>query len=252
MPEAGGALGGKIALITGAASGIGAVTADLFEREGATVWRADLDPSATLLLDVTDQASWQSAVDRLLAEARGLDILVNAAGISGGAKPATIDTVTLAHWREVFAVNLEGTLLGCQQAMRVMRDDLPCAIVNIASTAAVAPSPALAAYGASKAGVIQLTRSVAAACALAGRSIRCNCVLPGMAKTPMTAGMSPAYRQAWIEQIPEARFADPIEIANAILFLASDQASYISGVALPVDGGMLSRPVVATDRRPPL
>ncbi|APR51142.1 SDR family NAD(P)-dependent oxidoreductase [Sphingomonas koreensis] len=249
MRNAEGVLANKVALITGAASGIGAAAADLFEQEGAKVWRADLADSTPLVLDVTDAASWKAALDRILAVSGRLDVLVNAAGVAGGSEAATVETVSLAHWRQVFAVNLEGTLLGCQQAMRSMRNDAPSAIVNIASTAAVAPSPALAAYGASKAGVVQLTRSVAAACASAGRSIRCNCVLPGMVATPMTTDMAPAYREAWLGQIPQGRFANPIEIANTILFLASDHASYINGTALSVDGGMLSRPIVAPARR---
>ncbi|MEG3181347.1 SDR family NAD(P)-dependent oxidoreductase [Sphingomonas sp. LT1P40] len=241
-------LSGKIAIVTGGASGIGAATAALFEREGASVWRADIDPAATLALDVTDPDAWERAVDRVVAGAGRIDILVNAAGIASAGGPAAIDRVTLDQWRRVFAVNVEGTLLGCQQALRVMGRQAPAAIVNITSTAAVAPSPALAAYGASKAAVVQLTRSVAAAGALAGQKLRCNCVMPGMGDTPMTAAMGAGYHAAWIAQIPEGRFAEADEVAHAILFLASDAASYINGAALPVDGGMLSRPVVSLAR----
>lgn len=243
------ALEGRVALITGAASGIGAATADMLEGAGATVWRADIDPSASLRLDVTDAAQWAAAADRIVAEAGRLDILVNAAGIAAVPGAAAVETVSIDHWRRVFAVNVEGVLLGCQQAMRVMGSAGPGAIVNIASTAAIAPSPALAAYGASKAAVVQLTRSVAASCALAGLDIRCNCVMPGMADTPMTGSMDPAYRAAWVEQIPAGRFADLAEVARVILFLAGDMASYVNGAALPVDGGMLSRPVVSMPRR---
>lgn len=242
-------LAGRVALVTGAASGIGAATADMLEWAGAWVWRADIDPSAGLPLNVTDAAQWAATADRIVAESSRLDIMVNAAGIAAAAGAATVEAVSIEHWRRVFAVNVEGSLLGCQQAMRVMGTAGPGAIVNIASTAAVAPSPALAAYGASKAAVVQLTRSVAASCALAGLDIRCNCVMPGMADTPMTRGMDAAYRAAWIEQIPAGRFADPAEVARAILFLAGDMASYVNGAVLPVDGGMLSRPVVSAPRR---
>ena len=247
MPDPAG-LEGRVAIVTGAASGIGAATANLLEAAGAKVWRADIDPSADLPLDVTDAAQWTAAVDRIMAGAGRLDMLVNAAGIAAVSGAATVEAVSIDHWRRVFAVNVEGSLLGCQQAMRVMGTKQPGAIVNIASTAAVAPSPALAAYGASKAAVVQLTRSVAASCALAGLAIRCNCVMPGMADTPMTLGMGADYRQAWTTQIPAGRFADPVEVARAILFLASEEASYVNGVALPVDGGLLSRPVVAVKR----
>lgn len=241
----------KVAIVTGGASGIGAATADLLEREGTTVWRADIDPAAKLRLDVTDPHAWQKSIETVLADSGRIDILVNAAGIAqAGDGAPDIANVALEQWRRVFAVNVEGTLLGCQQALRVMGRQAPGVVVNIASTTAVAPSPALAAYGASKAAVIQLTRSVAAASALAGHHLRCNCVLPGMVDTPMTAQMGPDYRGAWISQIPQARFADPNEIARTILFLASDMASYINGTALRVDGGLLSRPIVSAARKP--
>ncbi len=248
MPDGTTGLAGRVALVTGGVSGIGAAVAKSLTEAGATVWRADVDPSAEVPLDVTDEAQWSAAIDRVTGEDGGLDILVNAAGIAAGTGPASLEAVSIAHWRQVFAVNVEGTLLGCQQALRIMGRAAPGTIVNVASTAAVAPSQALAAYGASKAAVVQLTRSVAAAAALADLDIRCNCVLPGMADTPMTAGMDSPYRKAWAAQIPAGRFADPSEIANAILFLASGSSSYVNGAALTVDGGLLSRPIVSAQR----
>ncbi len=234
---------GKIALVTGAASGIGAATAVLLERHGATVWRADISEGVPLRLDVTSDDDWTTAMDRIVADSGRLDILVNAAGISRAGGEQGVASVAIHDWRQVFAVNVEGSLLGCQHAMRVMGAQ-GGAIVNIASTAGIAPSATLAAYGASKAAVHQMTKSVAAACALAGLPIRCNAVLPGMAETPMTSAMPPAYRESWEAQIPAGRFAGADEIASAIAFLASDAASYVTGTGLLVDGGLINRPVV--------
>jgi NAD(P)-dependent dehydrogenase (short-subunit alcohol dehydrogenase family) len=245
---------GKVAIVTGGGSGLGAATTTKLGASGATVWVADIDLAAAeaharritgasaVLLDVTDEAAWVHLVERVVDRSGRFDILVNAAGISSSHAPSGVADVSIEAWRRVFAVNVEGVLLGCQAAMRRMQPG--GAIVNICSTAAVSPSPALAAYGASKAAVYQLTKSVAAHCAAQGRLIRCNMVLPGMADTPMTAGFSSQYRAAWEDQIPLHRFASPMEVAEAIVFLAGDAASYITGAALAVDGGLTSRPIV--------
>jgi len=243
---------GRVALVTGAASGIGAAAASALAREGARVWAADIadpvpDPAlaGTLDLDVRVPGSWDAACDRLLQREGQWDLLINAAGITGSGRQA-IGDVGLDDWRAVFAVNVEGTLLGCQRALVRMTGSLG-AIVNIASTAAVAPSPLLGAYGASKAAVVQLTRSVAALSMNAGGRIRCNAVLPGMVDTPMTRHMAPAYRSTWLAQIPAGRFAHIDEVVSVILFLASDAASYVSASTYTVDGGMLHRPVTRPD-----
>ena len=168
---------GKVVRVTGAASGIGAATAALFENQGAIVWRADLNGEGprTLALDVTREGDWRAGVERVFKELGRWDALINAAGITGGGPHAGVAQASLEIWRKVFAVNVEGALLGCQQAMRAMTQG---AIVNVCSTTALAPTPTLAAYGASKAALLQLTRSVAAACSIAGCNIRCNAVLP--------------------------------------------------------------------------
>jgi NAD(P)-dependent dehydrogenase (short-subunit alcohol dehydrogenase family) len=246
---------GKVALVTGAGSGIGAATAALLAGQGAQTWFADRTGEAaaarasghrgarSLVLDVTRSADWSDAMARISGQSGRLDIVVNAAGISRTEGDAGIFEVAIGDWRQVFAVNVEGTLLGCQHAIRVMALS-GGAIVNVGSTTALAPTAGLGAYGASKAAVLQLTKSIAAACSLAGLPIRCNAVLPGMTDTAMTGGMPNADREKWEQQIPAGRFAEPGEIAAVIAFLASSEAAYVNGAGYLVDGGLTSRPVV--------
>lgn len=246
---------GKVALITGGASGIGAATASLLSNEGASVWIADRDAiraeetaaalgaARGLGLDVAHDDQWARCVDQVLASSGSLDILINAAGISAAGGKANVRDVGIDDWRAVFRTNVEGTLLGCQHAMRAMQLR-GGAIVNFSSTTALCPTATLAAYGASKAAVLQLTKSVAAACAMEGLPIRCNAVLPGMTETALISAMAPDYRRAWEQQIPAGRFAAPHEVAEVVAFLASDAASYVNGAGYLVDGGLMARPVV--------
>lgn len=237
----------RVALVTGAASGIGAATVRLLLAQGYRVWSADLNDRSPagvpLALDVTDPAQWAAAMTRLQDEGAVLDVLVNAAGVSRTAAAADVLDADVDGWRRVFAVNVEAVMLGCRNAIGIM-GARGGAIVNVSSTTALSPTPTLGAYGASKAAVLQLTKSVAAACALRNLPIRCNAVLPGMTETPMVSAMPPAVRAAWNEQIPAGRFAEPDEIASAISFLTSESAKYINGVGLTVDGGLLSRPII--------
>ena len=237
----------RVVLVTGGASGIGAATVAAFAALGDRVWSADLarpvPTPRSLALDVTDEDQWRLALSRLKAEESRLDVLVNAAGISRTSASADVLEADLAGWRRVFAVNVEGAMLGCRDAAALM-GERGGAIINVSSTTAVCPTPTLGAYGASKAAVLQMTRSVAAACALRGWPIRCNAVMPGMTDTPLVAGLPPASRAAWEAQIPAGRFGEPEEVALAVVFLAGAGASYVNGAGLPVDGGLLSRPVV--------
>lgn len=235
-----------MALVTGAASGIGAATVRALLARGYRVWAADLVASTRgdpLVLDVTDPAQWAAATARVQQDTGSLDVLVNAAGISRTSGAADVLDADIEGWRRVFAVNVEGAMLGCRSAVTLM-GSRGGAIVNVSSTTAMSPTPTLGAYGASKAAVLQLTKSVAAACALRRLPIRCNAVLPGMTETPMIAAMPLAARDAWNGQIPAGRFADPREIADAIVFLASERAAYVNGAGLVIDGGLLSRPIV--------
>jgi 3(or 17)beta-hydroxysteroid dehydrogenase len=246
---------GKVALVTGAGSGIGAATAALLVARGAQTWLADRDGvtaaarasyhrgASSLVLDVTRDDDWSDAIAAISDRAGKLDILVNAAGISRANGAAGILEVVIEDWRQVFSVNVEGTLLGCQHAVRAMAH-AGGAIVNVSSMTALAPTAGLGAYGASKSAVLQLTKSVAAACSMAGLPIRCNAVLPGMADTAMTGAMPGQDREKWETQIPAGRFAKPREIATVIAFLASADAAYVNGVGLLADGGLTSRPVV--------
>ena len=252
-------LSGKVALISGGASGIGAATARRFVADGAKVLIGDIqddkgqalarslgDSALYVHLDVTSESSWKDAV----AAAKrfdGLTTVVNSAGIS---VPATIEQETLEGFRRTLAINLEGTFLGCKYGVAALKDKKGAAIVNVASTLGAKAGAIFTAYSASKGGVRMLTRTVALHCAEQGYDIRVNAILPGAIHTEMVdgyiaAGISQgATREAVIEGFasvhPMKRLGKPHEPADAIAFLASDQSSYITGADLPVDGGYLA------------
>jgi NAD(P)-dependent dehydrogenase (short-subunit alcohol dehydrogenase family) len=249
-------LEGKIALITGAASGIGAATAALFAAEGAGgLVLTDLRPAAlapvatplgeramALAHDVTREEDWRRVVDETVVRFGRLDVLVNCAGI---ALPGDIEQTTLEDWRATQAVNSDGVFLGCREAVRVMKEGgRGGAIVNISSVAGMIGDPKLAAYCASKGAARLLTKSVALHCARRRYGIRCNSVHPSFAATPMLEAMiarsrSPERtREGLTHASPLGRMAAPEEIAAAILFLASDESAFITGAELAVDGGL--------------
>ena len=244
----------KVALITGAASGIGLATAKLMLDEGAVVVLTDRDTprleaaAATLgpraswdTLDVTREDEWIAVTDAVVRRRGRLDILVNNAGI---VLFKDVEATTLAEWRALMAVNLDGTFLGCKHAVRIMKDSGGGAIVNISSVAGLIGHGALAAYGASKGGVRLLTKSVALHCARRGYNIRCNSVHPSFAATPMLQSIVAAARDpekmaaSCSAAAPLGRLAAADEIARAILFLASDEAAFTTGAELVVDGGL--------------
>ncbi|HKY90303.1 MAG TPA: SDR family oxidoreductase, partial [Nevskiaceae bacterium] len=162
------------------------------------------------------------------------DILVNNAGV---ASHAALEDTTLEEWRRVVAVNLDGTFLGCRQAVRAMKQTGGGAIVNVSSVGGLKGSQVGPAYGASKAGVWNLTKTVALACARAGYGIRCNSVHPGLTQTPLMEGVPDETLVRLRSGIPMGRLALPHDIAMAVLHLASDESAYTTGTHLVVDGG---------------
>jgi NAD(P)-dependent dehydrogenase (short-subunit alcohol dehydrogenase family) len=249
------ALSGKIALVAGAASGIGAATAHALAAAGATVLLGDIDGKGVdslaakiggaaypVELDVTVEKQWEAAVGFALERFRRLDLLVYSAGINPG---GTVVDATYDDWRRTFAVNVDGMFLGCKHAVRaMMAKGVKGAIVNVSSPQAIRTAPSLVAYGASKAATLNLTKSVALFGAEHG--IRCNAVLPGAVRTAMTERFLATLEDygAGLEMVaamhPMNRMCEADEVASAILFLLSDASSFVTGAALPVDGGYLA------------
>ena len=254
-------LEGKIALVTGAARGIGAAIARAFAAEGATVWITDIDETGGRALaeelgeqhrferlDVGEERDWD-VVDRLLAAEGRLDILVNNAGITGfEAGPAVHDPehCTLEEWHRVHRVNLDGTFLGCRAAIRAMRPQGRGSIINISSRSGLVGIPGAAAYASSKAAIRNHTKTVALWCAQQGTEIRCNSVHPAAIMTPMwddMLGKGPDRAQrvaAFTKDIPLKRFGTAPEVAALVVFLASDEATYVTGSEFDIDGGVLA------------
>lgn len=254
----------KAALITGGAGGLGEVAAELLLREGAKVVITDIDEDngrqtakrlgcVFMKQDVSSEADWQRVITATVGELGGLGILVNNAGIGGGSEPADPEHTTIESWTRITTVNMSGVFLGCKHAIPAMRDSGGGAIVNLSSVAALVATPFLTAYGASKAGVMQLTKSVALYCAQNGDKIRCNSVHPGQVATPMLqriwsrvseeAGISiEDARAAFLAKIPMGEFAEAEDIAAAVLYLASDESKHVTGTQLVVDGGMTLNP----------
>jgi 3alpha(or 20beta)-hydroxysteroid dehydrogenase len=249
-----GLLEGDVALVTGAAGGIGLATARRFLAEGARVAVADID-SARLAgavetlrgdvlgvpLDVTSRASWKAAVEAVLARFGTLTILVNGAGIS---EPADIETLGDDAWERHIGINLHGVFYGMQAAAPALKaSGRPSAIVNIASMLSMRPGAIFAAYCASKSGMVALSQSAALHFARAGIPIRVNTVHPGAIRTPMyeryiaMADDREAAEASFAATHPMGRVGEADEVAEAILFLASRQASFTTGAQLPVDGG---------------
>jgi NAD(P)-dependent dehydrogenase (short-subunit alcohol dehydrogenase family) len=234
-------LEGKVAIVTGAASGIGKATVELFREHGATVVGADVSEGADVVADAGSEADVKALVDQVAGDHGGLDIFFANAGISGGF--ASISEQTAEDWAEILRINLIGPFLAIKYAAPAIAKRGGGSIVCTASVAGLRAGAGGAAYSASKAGVINLVQS--AAQQLSESNIRVNAICPGLIETGMT---KPIYEMARAsgqegrlgELNPLRRGGDPAEIAQAALFLASDESSYVNGTVLVVDGGLSS------------
>ncbi|HXT09763.1 MAG TPA: glucose 1-dehydrogenase [Roseiarcus sp.] len=246
-------LEGKVALITGAAGGIGSASAALFEAEGAKLALTDLDVASlapfaergalVLSQDVTDEAGWREVVEAAIARFGRLDVLVNNAGV---AILGNIETATVADWRKTQAVNAESVFLGCREAVRAMKGQ-GGSIVNISSVAGLIGDAQSVAYCASKGAVRLTTKSVALYCARKGYRIRCNSVHPSFTRTNMVEGFIATarnperVREGLAAAAPLGRMGEAAEIAAAILYLASDESAFTTGAEMVVDGGLTAQ-----------
>ena len=239
----------KVALITGAGSGIGRATALRLGAEGARVACADAvgDGAAqtaraiseaggegiAITADVTDEAACARIVEQALERFGQLTTLVNSAGVRSDPPEAIPGP---GEWRRVVDVNLTGTYLASRAALPALTASGAGSITNLASIYGLVGGATSSAYAASKGAIVNLTRQLAIECA---PTVRVNCVCPGVIETPMTASLrqDPAWAQKVLRRYPLGRFGQPEEIAAAILYLASDEAAFVTGAALPVDGG---------------
>ncbi len=254
-----GRLDGKVALITGGASGIGKRTAERMIGEGARVVITDIAAATgaraaaeigggVLFLehDVTHEAGWQAVIEVALTRHGRLDVVVNSAGIG---TMGTIEETPFEDWKRVLAVNADGVFLGCKYGVAAIKQtsrqpDSGGSIVNISSVSGIIGGHNLAAYNASKGAVRLLTKSVALHCARKGYNIRCNSVHPTFIDTPMVRAMyerapEPDAIKAKLErQVPLGRLGEPDDIAWGIVYLASDESKYMTGAEFVVDGGI--------------
>ena len=229
--------GGRVALVTGGASGIGAAAAEGLKAGGAKVAVFDLreagDGVLSITGDVTRSADADAAVARVVSELGGLDVLVNAAGVSG----QSLRTVEVPdeEWERVFAINAHGTFWFCRAASRVMVERGYGRIVNIASIAGKEGNPMAAAYSGSKAAVIGFTKSIGKD--LAGTGVLVNSIAPAVIETPMLADMSQEHIDYMVARIPLGRLGKPAEVAELICWLASEAMTFSTGACFDISGG---------------
>ena len=265
-------LEGRVALVTGAARGIGAAIARRLAADGARVLLTDIRDEAGAAataelggladyrrLDVREERDWADAMSDALARHGRLDILVNNAGITGfesGPVPHDPEHASLADWHAVHRTNLDGVFLGCRHAIRAMRQAGRGSIINISSRSGMVGIPGAAAYASSKAAVRNHTRTVALYCAEQGLEIRCNAVFPAAILTPMwepLLGDGPDREQRmreFVRAVPLGRFGTPEEVVAIVAYLASDESGYTTGAEFVLDGGLLAGAAAPPSRAP--
>lgn len=260
-------LAGKVALVTGAARGIGEAIARAFIAEGARVWITDIDDAAGRALaqalgpcakyrhlDVREESEWTAVMQELVHGHGRLDVLVNNAGITGfeqGPVAHDPENGDLDAWRAVHRTNLDGVFLGCKHAIRAKRMADAGSIINISSRSGLVGIPGAAAYASSKAGVRNHTKTVALYCAEQGLKIRCNSIHPAAILTPMwepLLGTGPEREErmrAFTADCPLRRFGTVEEVAAVAVLLASEEAAYMTGSEISIDGGILAGAVAS-------
>lgn len=255
-----GRVAGKMALVTGGAQGLGRAHCIRLAQEGARVLATDINGAGAeetaaiinaelgegtafgMAHDVTKPEQWEAAVDAAREKLGGLNVLVNNAGIG---VPGNIEACDFGDWQRCFDINVNSIFHGCQKALPLMREHAPGSIINISSIAGLIASDTMPAYNASKAAVWMLSKSIALHCAKKGMQIRCNSVHPTFVDTPILDGTARAHaldKEVLMEklarQIPLKFVGEPNDIANAVLYLASDESRFMTGAELKLDGGI--------------
>lgn len=253
-------LDNKIALVTGAARGIGYAIAKTFEENGAIVIYSDLhdtppiEVNKYIKLDVRNEIEWQNAIAEITKNYGRLDILVNNAGITGfedGFVPHDPENASLDDWRKVHETNLDGVFLGCKYAIKAMKPNGIGSIINISSRSGLVGIPNASAYASSKAAIRNHTKSVALYCAQIGTKIRCNSIHPAAILTPMWEAIigdgddREEKMAGFVKDTPLKRFGTTNEVAAMALYLASDASAYVTGSEFNIDGGLLAGSAVS-------
>ena len=251
---------GKLALVTGGAQGLGRAHCIRLAQEGARVLATDINGAGAqetaaiinaemgegtafgIAHDVTDPAQWEAAIDAAREHLGGLNVLVNNAGIGVG---GNIEECSFDDWKRCYSVNVDSIFHGCQKALPLMREHAPGSIINISSIAGLIASDTMPAYNATKAAVWMLSKSIALHCAKRNMNIRCNSVHPTFVDTPILDGTAKQHAldkdvllEKLARQIPLKFVGEPNDIANAVVYLASDESRFMTGAEIKLDGGI--------------